>query len=294
VQRFSHVHVDIVGPLPVSSQGFKYLFTMLDRTTRWLEAVPLRSVEAATCAAAFVDSWVARFGVPAQLTSDQGRQFTSAVWSHLSQQLGVQHINTTAYHPQSNGVVERAHRQLKAALRARLAAVDWPDHLPWVLLGLRAAPKEDSGVSAAELLYGSPLALPGQMLAAAEPPIADLLQKLRETSPLPTRPLPDPPPRDPPAALVAAEYVYVRRGAAASPLAPQYQGPYKVLRRGPKFFELRIGDRAENISVDRLKPHLGTALVTAADPPRRGRPAALVDGRSYAAVVSGGGPVEAP
>jgi transposase InsO family protein len=219
-QRFSHVHVDIVGPLPVSSQGLRYLFTMVDRTTRWLEAVPLRSVEAATCAAAFVESWVARFGVPAQLTSDQGRQFTSAVWSHLSQLLGVLHINSTAYHPQSNGVVERAHRQLKAALRARLAAVDWPDHLPWVLLGLRAAPKEDSGVSAAELLYGSPLALPGQLLAAAEPPIADLLQKLRETAPLPTRPLPDPPPREPPAALITADYVYIRRGAAAPPLAP--------------------------------------------------------------------------
>ncbi len=215
------------------------------------------------------------------------------MWAHLSQQLGVQHINSTAYHPQSNGLVERAHRQLKDALRARLAAEDWPAHLPWVLLGLRAAPKEDSGVSSAELLYGTPLALPGQLLTAAEPPIADLLEKLRSTSPLPTRPLLTPPPTDPPAALAAAEFVYIRRGAAAPPLAAQYLGPYRVLLRGPKFFKLQVGDREENISVDRLKPRLGTAPVAAADPPRRGRPAARVDGRSYAAVVSGGGPVEA-
>jgi hypothetical protein len=52
---------------------------------------------------------------------------------------------TTAYHPQANGLVERTHRQLKDALRARQAGVDWPAHLPWVLLGLRAAPKEVSG-----------------------------------------------------------------------------------------------------------------------------------------------------
>ncbi|MFO0001722.1 MAG: hypothetical protein ACK559_11365, partial [bacterium] len=61
---------------------------------------------------------------------------------------------TTAYHPPSNGLVESAHRQLKDSLRTRLAGNDWPAHLPWILLGLRAAPKEDSGVSSAELVLG--------------------------------------------------------------------------------------------------------------------------------------------
>lgn len=60
-------------------------------------------------------------------------------------------------------MVERAHRQLKDALRSRCSAPDWPAHLPWVLLGLRSAPKEDSGIYLAELVYGTPLTVPAQL-----------------------------------------------------------------------------------------------------------------------------------
>jgi hypothetical protein len=84
--------------------------------------------------------WVARFGVPSILTSDQGRQFTFSLWEGLTKLLGIKHVQTTAYHPQSNGMEERTHGQLKAALRARLAGSRWPEHLPWVLLGVRTAP----------------------------------------------------------------------------------------------------------------------------------------------------------
>ncbi len=94
----------------------------------------------------------------------QGRQFTSALWTALHRLLGVQLINTTEYHPQNNGIVERCHGQLKAALRARLASTEWPEHLPWVLLGLRTAPKEDSAISAAELMFGTPLSLPAELI----------------------------------------------------------------------------------------------------------------------------------
>ena len=102
---------------------------------------------ASSCADALITGWISRYGVPAQLTSDRGTQFTSAIWDALCQQLGIQHQPTTAFHPQANGMVERCHRRLKDALRARLAGPDWPLHLPWVLMGLRAAPTEDTGVS---------------------------------------------------------------------------------------------------------------------------------------------------
>jgi cleavage and polyadenylation specificity factor subunit 1 len=131
-RRFEHVHVDLVGPLPTSS-GFTYLFTVVDRTTRWPEAIPLSGISAADCAAALFSGWIQRFGVPAYITSDRGAQFTSSLWTSLCSLLSITHLQTTAYHPQSNGLVERFHRRLKDSLRARLAGADWLAHLPWVL-----------------------------------------------------------------------------------------------------------------------------------------------------------------
>ncbi len=105
-RRFEHVHVDIVGPLP-SSSGFSYLFTVIDRTTRWPEAIPLAGISAAECAAALFSGWIQRFGVPAYITSDRRTQFTSSLWAALCELLSITHIQTTAYHPQSNSLVER-------------------------------------------------------------------------------------------------------------------------------------------------------------------------------------------
>ena len=98
-RRFSHVHRDLVGPLPVSADGFLYIFTIIDRTTRWLEAVPLKEMSAATCSQVFFSHWVSRFGVPATVTSDRGTQFTSDTWQKLCKRLGIEHVTTTSYHP---------------------------------------------------------------------------------------------------------------------------------------------------------------------------------------------------
>jgi hypothetical protein len=130
-RKFSHVYVDLVGPLPASSEGHGYLLTIIDRSTSWFEAVPLKNMEASMCVDAFISSWVARFGVPGTVTTDRGTQFTSALWSSTCTSLGIKHVLTTAYHPQSNGMVERVHRQLKDALRARGAGPAWHSHLPW-------------------------------------------------------------------------------------------------------------------------------------------------------------------
>ncbi|KAJ8358385.1 hypothetical protein AAFF_G00010440 [Aldrovandia affinis] len=102
-RRFDHVNVDIVGPLPPSC-GFTHLLTMVDRTTRWPEAVPLASTTTADMARAFIDTWVARFGTPSDLSSDRGSQFTSELWAEVARALGVRLHHTTAFHPQAVSV----------------------------------------------------------------------------------------------------------------------------------------------------------------------------------------------
>ena len=104
-RRFSHIHVDIVGAFPASNE-FCYLLTITDRST------------------ALLGSWVSRFGIPEHITSDRGGQFVSKLWSSLARLLGIQLHYTTACHPQANGMIERCHRTLKAALMARCTNSD--------------------------------------------------------------------------------------------------------------------------------------------------------------------------
>ena len=264
--RFSHVHVDLVGPLPVSAEGYRYLLTIVDRTTRWPEAVPLTNITAETCADSFTTHWVARFGVPGTITTDRGSQFSGAVWECMCRTLGIRHIMTTAYHPQSNGLVERFHRRLKEALRARQCGDAWVDHLPWALLGIRSAPKEISGISSAEAVYGVPLALPGQAQGPAgaqvDPPppvIAARTPTYAEVA------------MGKPTVLQKVEFVYVRRGPVGTSFSPVYSGPYRILSKRGKVYELEMGDKIEMVTADRLKPHTGTPPVVAV-PPQRGRP----------------------
>ena len=164
--RFRHVHVDIVGPLPPSN-GCTHLLTVIDRFTRWPEVIPLRETGAQAVASAFLLNWVARFGVPSIVTTDRGGQFTSTTWKQMAQSLGFKHSTTTAYHPSANGMVERVHRQLKAALRAHVDQLHWCAHLPMVLLGIRSAIKEDIGCCSSDLVYGTALRLPGTALEDA-------------------------------------------------------------------------------------------------------------------------------
>ena len=214
------------------------------------KAIPLKEMSASTCSQVFFSHWVSRFGVPATVTSDRGTQFTSDTWQQLCKRLGCRHVTTTAYYPQANGMVERAHRQLKDALRAREAGAEWPDHLAWVLMGLRAAPKESNGVSSAQLVFGQPLTLPGEVTDVQEAPADDFLTQLASRELPPTcqpRSYAAVAASSPsiPTHLKEARFVYGRRGGNVPPLVPVYSGPYRMQHAGPKVFLLEVGPNLE-------------------------------------------------
>nr|VZI35900.1 unnamed protein product [Spirometra erinaceieuropaei] len=93
--RFSHVHLDVVGPFPPSS-GFTHLLTCVDRYTRWAEAIPLSNAQAETIVKDFVSRWVAMFTAPSTVSTDRGAQFESALFQTLLNFLGCTRIRTTA------------------------------------------------------------------------------------------------------------------------------------------------------------------------------------------------------
>ena len=262
--RFEHVHVDLVGPFP-REQDRRFILTIVDRTTRWPEAVAIKDATADTVLQAFHNTWIARFGVPRIVTSDRGAQFTSKAWTASLERLGVSTVNTTAYHPQSNGLVERFHRSLKNALRCAVSASkSWTRSLPWVLLGLRNAPRSETATSSAEVLYGTVLRVPGMCFrqeVEAEVEESRQLQLARENVAqyLPPR-LDDRKFRHSPfipASLRSCAFVYLREDSLAKPpLAPRYRGPFQVLERQwwNNTFAILIGNKREIVSVDRLKP----------------------------------------
>ncbi|CAL1683860.1 unnamed protein product [Lasius platythorax] len=256
--RFSHIHLDIVGPLP-PSKGFRYCLTMIDRTTRWPEATPIADCTADTIVTAFFNAWISRYGAPAVITTDRGAQFESALFDALVKLIGSRRIRTTAYHPQANGMVERWHRSLKSAIKCH-GTSDWTEVLPTILLGLRASYKEDIQASAAELVFGTTLKLPGEYFTFEDPiglpqMFAEKLRKyMRQARGSPTahhiktktfihKELQD------------ATHVFIRIDRPREPLERPYEGPFKIIERISDFlYRIDYKGQPEDINIDRLKP----------------------------------------
>lgn len=258
--RFDHVHIDIVGPLPISNNN-RYIITFIDRFTRWPEAVPVPEVTAEIVAKTFYNTWISRFGCPVRITTDQGRQFESNLFTTLSKLMGIKKIRTTSYHPQSNGLVERWHRTMKAAIMARGNTKDWSQELPTVLLGLRTTLRQGCDASPAQMVYGSNVRIPGIFFDenkkyknfTPESFVEELQRSIQNTKPIPSGHnskenifvYKD---------MNTCNYVFVRTDAVRKPLIAPYEGPYKVLERHEKYFKIQLPNRIAVVSIDRLKP----------------------------------------
>jgi len=112
------VTMDILSGLPTADDGSKYILVVVDAFTKWVEAYPLPDQEAATCITAVYNGMFSRFGLPRQLHSDQGRNFESQLVTELCNITGVYKTRTTAFHPRSDGLTERANQTILAMLRA--------------------------------------------------------------------------------------------------------------------------------------------------------------------------------
>ena len=191
-KRFSHVMVDVVGPLP-PSYGHKFLLTMICRTTRLCHAAALTEASSSAISTAFLTSWVQNYGLPALVTSDNGSSFLSGMWKGMMSKLNINVRYSALYRPQSIGLLERQHRSIKDSLKAAIEdTVDkhqdrWLDFLPFVLLGRKVALQPDIGASASELSFGMNLRIPGQILhdpgeLPDGPQLQDILRDVRKNT----------------------------------------------------------------------------------------------------------------
>ncbi|XP_050730790.1 protein NYNRIN-like [Eriocheir sinensis] len=154
-EPFHKIIIDIVGPLPQTRKGNKYILTVMCPTTRYPEAFPLRNITAKTIVTKLTQLFTT-FGIPREIQSDRGTNFTSDLFAAVLAELGINQTLSTAYHPQSQGALERCHQTLKALLRKFCHDQDqeWDEALPFVLFAIRETPNESLGVSPFELLFG--------------------------------------------------------------------------------------------------------------------------------------------
>ena len=159
---FEVLGIDFIGPMNTTARGNRYCLTMVDHFTRLTVLIPTKTQAAETTISAIIDYWVAYYGVPRIIHSDQGATFTGALMTAICERLGVRKTRTTPYRPQADGRVERMNRTVKECLIKLLAehAKDWDQLLRHVMMAINSAGNESTGYSPFFLAHGENMQLP--------------------------------------------------------------------------------------------------------------------------------------
>ena len=215
----------------------------------------MKAATSEECCRAFME-WTSRYGVPHVAISDNGNTFVANLYKDIMKTFNVQVQFTPAYHAATNGAIERRHQTIKNSLRASLVDMGnvhgdkWSLALPWVLLGKRIQVQPDLDISAAQLVFGKSLSIPGQLLGHPGPPLSNLqtkalleeLYKLSSKPPVPTSTVVNPIDLS---WTKRAKHVYVKVDEPSS-LSPRFEGPYAIVSRPSRStIEVRIGSYAD-------------------------------------------------
>ena len=276
---FQKVAVDLIGPIaPVSERGHRYILTVVDYATRYPEAVPLKRIETETVAESLVEMFT-RVGVPKEVLSDQGSQFTSGLMAEVSRLLSIKQVFTTPYHAQCNGLVEKFNGTLKAIIK-RLCSEkpkDWDKYIAPALFAYREAPQASTGFSPFELLYGrtvrGPMYILKELLSKDQETnevknvyqyVLELRERLSETMAMAQRELGKSQERYKRNFDSRAKARNLEAGNKALILLPtnqnkllmQWRGPYEVVEKvGPVDYKLKINGKEKIYHVNMIKQY---------------------------------------
>ena len=258
--RLNILHIDLVGPLP-NTHRYAYIITMRDRNTGFLVTAPLQSKTSESVIGAIEVNFISKFGIPEVIITDQGREFISHMFLAFCKHLGISHRNTTAYHPQANGKIERIHKILKSSIRSLNQPAAWHRSLPYITLQINNQTSGINSFTPFQLTFGQPGRLPGNLLSGGLEQTKEIdlnnhrvfLLAMAEHEPR-ARPLKDNHPfiqKE----LTDCTSCWIRIDSTRNPLSPLYTGPYEVLKRSHKTFVLLINAVPTSVSIDRLKAH---------------------------------------
>ena len=167
---FHHIGLDFLGHLPTSN-GCRYILLIGDHFTKWYEAIPLPDQTAATTSDAFLERWICRFGCPYSIHTDRGTNFESELFANLLEKLEIDKTRTTAFHRQSNSVIERMNRSLLNMLAKCIDEdqTNWSVKLSYVLMAYRSSVHESTGFTPHYLVFGHEISLPLDLMYRPPP-----------------------------------------------------------------------------------------------------------------------------
>ena len=256
-EPFMRVHMDILGPLPETLEGFKYILSVVDSFTGWIECIPMKNQQADTVARVLYKEIFCRYGSPFLIISDQGSNFMSNLVQALCELFNVKRHRTTAFHPMANGRVEVMNSSIGKCLRAYCMdkQEDWDIHLPGVLMGLRMSCNSSSQYSPYQMLFGRVMRhpidhvlLPKQFLSkSTKQHLADIQKSLQITHDIAKQNLEDKQAKQKTLYDEKAKEPEFKLGdkvllqnniqeiGKSRKLSPKYKGPYQIVKIGPPF-----------------------------------------------------------
>ena len=164
-EPFSRILIDCVGPLPRTKSGNEYLLTIMCTSTRFPEAIPLRNIKTKSIVKALI-KFFTFVGLPKSVQSDQGSNFMSGIFQQVMHELGIKQYRSSAYHPESQGALERFHQTLKNMIRSYCfdTEKDWDEGIHLLLFAVRESVQESLGFSPFELVFGHSVRGPLKLL----------------------------------------------------------------------------------------------------------------------------------
>jgi hypothetical protein len=263
-----------VGPLTETQNGNKYVLAFQDELSKFLVAIPVPRQDAETVAKEFVKHIILKLGTPEKILTDQGLNFLSEVFKNTCKMLRIKKLQTTPFHPESNGSLERSHRVLKEYLRQYIKEdqSNWDEWVPYAAYAYNTSTHTSTGYTPFELVYGFKSTMPSALQAnpsvqysyddfvaelkgrlqtahrIARERLTDAKEKSKEHYDLDSKPI----------SFHIGDRVLlydetVRRERSRK-LCSQWLGPYKIISLDKVNATIRKGRRSQKVHINRLKP----------------------------------------
>jgi hypothetical protein len=159
---FALIHIDVIGPLTCTQDGNRYLIVIIDHFSKFVEAIAVKDFTALTTAKFIINQIICRYGTPSSICSDLGVNFEAELFKYLCELLKIKKLRSTAYHPQTNGEVERVNRTLKQLLKCYVNEQqnNWDQFVNQMCCAINTSVNESTNKTPFEILFGKEFAFP--------------------------------------------------------------------------------------------------------------------------------------